>query len=49
MYKYILKEYFSYSTDRLVEEQTLIRKLKIDTHGLSQDLDFLIPYTYFHK
>ena len=36
-------------TDRLVEEQTLIRKLKTDTHGLNQDLDFLTPYMYFHK
>ena len=45
----ILKGKFSNNTDRLIEEQTLIRKLKIDTHGLDQDLDFLTPYTYFHE
>ena len=40
---------FSNSTDRLIEEQTVICKLKTDTHGLNKDLDFLTPYTYFHK
>ena len=42
-----LKGDFSNNTDRLIKEQTLIRKLK--THGLSHDLEFLTPYTYFHK
>ena len=45
----ILKGDFSNSKDRLIEEQTLIHKLKTDTHGLNWDLDFLTPYTYFHK
>ena len=45
----ILKGDFSNNTDRLIEELTLIRKLKTDTHGLFQDLDFLTPCTYFHK
>ena len=45
----ILKGDFSNNADRLIEEQTLIRKFKTDTHGLNQDLDFLAPYTYFHK
>ena len=45
----ILKGDFSNNTDRLTEEQTLIRKLIADTHGLNLDLDFLTPYRYFHK
>ena len=45
----ILKGDFSNNAGRLIEEQTLIRKFKTDTHGLNQDLDFLAPYTYFHK
>ena len=45
----ILKGDFSNNSDRLIEEQTPIRKLKTDTHGLNQDLDFLAPYMYFHK
>ena len=45
----ILKGDFSNSTHRLIDEQTLIHKLKTDTHGLIQDLHFLTPYTYFHK
>ena len=45
----ILKGDFSNNAHRLIEEQTLIRKFKNDTHGLNQDLDFLAPYTYFHK
>ena len=45
----MLKGCFSNNADRLIEEQTLIGKLKTDTHGLDQDLDFLTPYTYFHK
>ena len=45
----ILNGDFSNIADRLMEEQTLIRKFKTDTHGLNQDLDFLSPYTYFHK
>ena len=42
----ILKRDVSNSTDRLIEEQTLIRKLKNDTLGLNQDLDFLTLYFY---
>ena len=45
----ILKGYFSNNTDKLMEEQILIRKFKTDTHGPNQDLVFLTPYTYFHK
>ena len=45
----ILKGDFSNNVDRLIEEQTLIRKFKTDPHGLNQDIDFLAPYTYFHK
>ena len=45
----ILKADFSNNADRLIEEQNLIRKFKTDTHGLNQDIDFLAPYTYFHK
>ena len=45
----ILKGDFSNNADRLIEEQTLIRKFKTDTHGLNQDIYFLAPYTYFHK
>ena len=37
----ILKLDFSNNADRFIEEQTLIRKLKTDTHGLDQDLNFL--------
>ena len=44
----ILKGDISNSTDSLIEEQTLIRKFRADTHSLSQDLDFLTRYTYFH-
>ena len=40
---------FSNKTDKLMEELTLISKLKTYTRGLDQDLDFLTPYTYFHK
>ena len=36
-----MKGDFSYSTDRLIEEPTVIHKLKTDTHGLTQDMDFL--------
>ena len=39
----------SNETGRLIDEQTLIRKVKTDTHGLNQDLDFPTPYKYFHK
>ena len=45
----ILKGDFSNNADRLIEEQTLIRRLKTDTHGLIHDIDFHAPYTYFHK
>ena len=45
----ILKGEFSNKTDRLIEEQTLIPKLKTDAHGLSQDLNFHTPYMYFRK
>ena len=45
----LLKGDFSNNADRLIQEQTLIRKFKTDTHGLNIDLDFLAPYTYFHK
>ena len=45
----ILKGDFSNNADRLLEEQTLIRRLKTDTHSLNQDLDFLAPYTYHHN
>ena len=44
----ILKRDFS-NTDRLIGEQTLIRKLITGIHDHNQDLDFLTPYTYFHK
>ena len=45
----ILKGDFSNNADRLIEEQTLIRKFNADTHGLNQAIDFLASYTYFHK
>ena len=45
----ILKGDFSNKADRLIEEQTLIHKLNTDTHGLIQDLDFLAPYSHFHR
>ena len=45
----ILKGDFANVSDRLIQEQTLIRKFKTDTHGLNIDLDFLAPYTYFNK
>ena len=45
----MLKGDFSNSIDRLIEEQILIHKLKNHIHGYDQDLDFLAPYTYFHK
>ena len=41
-----LKGDFTNSTNRLIEEQTIIRKLKTDTHGLNKDLDLLTPYNY---
>ena len=44
-----LKGDFSNSTDKLIEEQAHIRKFKTDTHGLSQEIDFVTPYTYCHK
>ena len=44
----ILKRDISNSTDRLIEEQTLIRKLKTDKHSLTKDLYFLTLYIYFH-
>ena len=44
----ILKGDFS-DTDRLIAEQTLIRKLLTGTQDHNQDSDFLTPYTYFHK
>ena len=37
------------NTDRLIGEQTLIRKLITGTQDHNQDSDFLTPYTYFHK
>ena len=45
----ILKGDFSNNADRLIEEQTLIRKLKTNKRDICQDQDFLTPYTYFHK
>ena len=36
---------FSNNADRFREEQTLIRKLKTDTHGIHQDIDYLAPHT----
>ena len=42
----ILKGHFANSTDRLIEEQTLISKLKTDSDGLSHDLDFVTPYCH---
>ena len=45
----ILKGVFYNSTDILIEEQTLIRKLKTVTHSLNHDLDFLTPCTNIHK
>ena len=44
-----LKRDFASSTDRLIEVQTLIGKLKTDTHSLDQDLDHPTPYMYFHS
>ena len=44
----ILKGDFS-NTDRLIGEQSLIRKLITGTHDHNQDLDILTSYTYFHK
>ena len=45
----ILNGDFANNADKLIQEQSLIRKFKTDTHFLNIDLDFLAPHTYFHK